>query len=309
VFAAFFSKLKRNKLSFLIGALFAVSLFVAVSCDDRQTRETPNVELRETTEKQNPEASVNRPAQTKFEQNLPAGLILPEPSDIVLSRILKDYGAIFVARGGVILPPKIMFENAEECAAWQASVPTSRENFGVVNVELQDAAMRALIAARNEMRSKNLNVTARGTWAARRDYADTVKIWLTRVVPGLAFWTQRGKISPAEAARIRSLAAPLQVAEILRLEANNIFFSKDFSKSILYSATAPGCSQHLSMLAIDLNENANPTVRRILAKHGWYQTVISDLPHFTFLGAAEEELPGLGLKKISKENRVYWIPE
>ena len=88
-----------------------------------------------------------------------------------------------------------------------------------------------------------------------------------------------------------------------------MFFSRDFSKSILYSATAPGASQHLSMLAVDLNENANPAVREVLARHGWFQTIVSDLPHFTFLGVAESDLPALGLKKIKKDNRVYWTPE
>ena len=100
---------------------------------------------------------------------------------------------------------------------WQNTVPKLQENFGV-NIELQEPAMRELLAARNEARQKNFGFTARGTWAARRDYRDTVKIWLTRVVPGLAFWTQKGKLSSAEAVRIRQLSPAAQIAEILRLE-------------------------------------------------------------------------------------------
>lgn len=307
--AAFSDKLKRNKLRLLSGVWLVGSILVGISCRDEQTSEPTNKDSTEMSEKQNSSPVLTtRRAFSKFEQNLPAGFPLPDASDFVLSRILKDYGAIFVARG-VIAPPKIMFESQEECATWQDTVSTRREKFGAVNIELQDRAMRALIAAREEMRGKSLNITARGTWAARRDYNDTVKIWLTRVNPGLVFWARRGKINSAEAERIRSLAPPLQIADILRLEAKNIFFSKDFSKSVLYSATPPGCSQHLSMLALDVNENANPAVRQILAKHGWFQTVVSDLPHFTFLGAAEEELPSLGLKKVSKDNRIYWIPD
>ena len=45
------------------------------------------------------------------------------------------------------------------------------------------------------------------------------------------------------------------------------------------------------MLAFDVNEFDNPRVREILAKHGWFQTVLSDLPHFTYLGLKEKDLP------------------
>ena len=62
------------------------------------------------------------------------------------------------------------------------------------------------------------------------------------------------------------------------------------------------------MLALDVKELENPQVRHILADHGWFQTVISDLPHFTYLGAKESDLPALGLKKVSDDGRTYWIP-
>ena len=88
-----------------------------------------------------------------------------------------------------------------------------------------------------------------------------------------------------------------------------MFFSKGFSKSILYSATAPGASQHLSMLAFDANEHGSAAVRQVLAKHGWFQTVAGDAPHFTFLGAAEADLPALGLKRTVQDNRTFWIPD
>jgi len=50
-------------------------------------------------------------------------------------------------------------------------------------------------------------------------------------------------------------------------------------------------------------------VREILAKHGWFQTVVSDLPHFTYLGIPENKLKNLGLKKITDDERVFWIPD
>ena len=63
------------------------------------------------------------------------------------------------------------------------------------------------------------------------------------------------------------------------------------------------------MLALDVTEHENSQARSILAKHGWYQTVVSDLPHFTFLGVAEADLPRLGLKKTTDGGRTFWIPE
>ena len=62
------------------------------------------------------------------------------------------------------------------------------------------------------------------------------------------------------------------------------------------------------MLALDVSEFENANVRRILADHGWFQTVASDLPHFTYLGVKESELPGLGLKKVTNAGRDFWVP-
>ena len=62
------------------------------------------------------------------------------------------------------------------------------------------------------------------------------------------------------------------------------------------------------MLAFDVKENENPKVRSILARHGWFQTVSSDTPHFTFLGVTEDQLPSLGLKKTTPAAHL-WIPD
>jgi hypothetical protein len=63
------------------------------------------------------------------------------------------------------------------------------------------------------------------------------------------------------------------------------------------------------MLAFDVNEFLNPRVRDVLAQNGWFQTVLSDLPHFTFLGLAEGELPGRGLKRVEFDSQTFWIPD
>jgi hypothetical protein len=63
------------------------------------------------------------------------------------------------------------------------------------------------------------------------------------------------------------------------------------------------------MLAFDVREFDQPEVRQILADHFWYQTVTSDLPHFTYLGASEPKLPSLGLKRLLNQGRAFYVPD
>jgi hypothetical protein len=116
-------------------------------------------------------------------------------------------------------------------------------------------------------------------------------------------------LSIEEASKVRSLSPIDQVSEVLRLEEEGIYFAKDLSKSILYSVAPPGASQHLSMLAFDVAEFQDARVREILAKHGWHQTVVSDLPHFTFLGRHEDELPAMGLRSVENAGQSFWVPD
>ncbi len=241
-----------------------------------------------------------------FEKNLPEDF--QKPTDETGKRILKDYGAVFVARGGSIPPKTAIFKDESAVSAFQSSLKTSSEKIGAFNIELQTPAMNALKEAIAEAKQSNLTITPRGEDSAKRTYGETVKLWASRVNPGLEHWVKKGKLQQAEADNIRNLSPFEQVAEIFKLEAQGMFFAKDLSKSIVYSVSPPGSSQHLSLLALDINEHDNKKVRDILAKHGWFQTIISDLPHFTFLGAKEAELPNLGLTKDENTDRVYWIP-
>ena len=124
----------------------------------------------------------------------------------------------------------------------------------------------------------------------------------------LDYWLSQGRLTAEQVTRLRSLPLSQQVAEVLELERSGIYFSKDLSKSILYSIAAPGTSQHIAMLAFDVTEFENSRVREILAKHGWFQTVLSDLPHFTFLGLKEKDLPKHGLRSVEINGQVFWIP-
>lgn len=241
-----------------------------------------------------------------FAANLPAGF--EQPTEDVGKRLLKEYGSVFVARGGATAPRTVIFKSEQEVTAFQSSLEKSSGQIGSHNLQLQTAAMNALKEAINEAKQSNLTITPRGADSAHRSYNETVELWASRVNPGLVHWVSKGKLQQSEANRIKSLSPFEQVPEIFKLEAEGMYFAKDLSKSIIYSVAPPGTSQHLSMLALDVSENDNAKVREILARHGWYQTVQSDLPHFTFLGAKEDELVKLGLKKVSDGGRTFWLP-
>jgi hypothetical protein len=231
------------------------------------------------------------------------------PTDSVSEKMLGEYGAFFIAGNGAISPNKVVFENEREVSDWQKNVKSSKAIIAGFEIELQTAAMKALKKAIKEAKENNLTITPRGADSARRSYAETVELWASRVIPALLHWVEKGKITESQAEKIRTLSPFEQVPEIFKLEAKGIFFSKDLSKSIIYSVAPPGTSQHLSMLALDVKEHADAEVRKILERHDWFQTVISDLPHFTFLGIPEKELEKLGLKKIIDDGRDFWIPD
>lgn len=259
------------------------------------------------------EPSLSRRSQRvtnqKFLNYLRNELSLPDDSDETSLRILSDYGAMFVVPDNIKVPPSCIFANEQEVQTFQNQATFITESIGGVKIELQPAAMNAFLAARAEAKQLKLDITPRGgSVAARRSYADTVRLWYTRVFPALKYWYKQGRLSRRQVQDLQQLSAPDQVSRILELEKNGLFFSKDLSKSILYSIAAPGSSQHNAMLALDVSQYTNEQVRRILAKHGWFQTVYSDLPHFTYLGLREDDLSARGLQAVKLGNQVFWIP-
>jgi hypothetical protein len=231
-------------------------------------------------------------------------------NDPVAQRVLADYGAMFVSSQKIMPPPVCVFTNEDEVTRFQQQAGHTAATIGDAEIELQPAAMQALLSARGRARTEALDITPRdGAEAARRSYADTVRLWNTRFLPGLDHWTALSRLSRAQADWLRQLPIQRQVAEVLELEKSGIFFSKDLSKSILYSIAAPGTSQHIAMLAFDVNEFQDARVREILAHHGWFQTVLSDRPHFTYLGLEEGVLPQRGLKRAEVSGQTFWIPD
>lgn len=232
------------------------------------------------------------------------------PDDATARRVLEEYGAMFVAAEEVCVPPACVFTSDEEVRAFQRAATVRTEAFGADVIELQPAAMAALVAARADALAAGLLISPRGgAEAARRGFGDTLRLWDSRFLPALDYWClERRRVAPEQAASLRALTPWEQVAAALTLEQEGIFFSKDFAKSVLYSVAPPGASQHLSMLAFDVAEFRDPPVREILARRGWFQTVRSDLPHFTYLGLDEAELPAHGLRRIEADGQVFWVP-
>jgi hypothetical protein len=232
------------------------------------------------------------------------------PADETARRVLADYGAMFVAGEDVMPPPTCVFTSEEQVQQFQTAAQPSGATIAGARVELQPAAMDALLKARRKAHAEGLDITPRdGAEAARRSYADTLRLWNTRFLPALDHWQKKGRLTPSQVVRLQGLTVERQTREVLELEKEGIFFSKDFSKSVLYSIAAPGTSQHVAMLAFDVIEFQNARVREILGEHGWFQTVLSDLPHFTFLGLERSELPQRGLKPIEVAGQTFWIPD
>jgi hypothetical protein len=231
------------------------------------------------------------------------------PSDSVARRVLEEYGAIFMADKKVKIPPVCIFTSESQVEKFQEEADYITETIAGADIELQPEAMKALLKAREDAQKEGLDITPRdGAEAARRSYQESLELWNTRFLPALDYWLEQGRLTEQQVEQLKSLPLHTQIAHVLELEKNGIYFSKDLSKSILYSIAAPGTSQHIAMLAFDVNEFLEPRVREILAQRGWFQTVLSDLPHFTFLGLKEKDLPKNGLRSVEVDGQKFWIP-
>jgi len=229
--------------------------------------------------------------------------------DALAGRVLEEYGAMFVAEG-VRLPHVCVFETEEEVEGFQRAAGWGTAELAGVVVELQPPALDALLRAREEARARGLSISPRGgAEAARRNFEDSLRLWRSRCDPALEHWCAQGRLEVSEAERVRLLPLREQVAAVLELERAGLFFSKDLSKSILRSVAAPGASQHLAMLAFDAVEFEDARVRETLARHGWFQTVLTDLPHFTYLGMDETQLHTRGLRRVEEFGQTFWVPD
>jgi len=230
-------------------------------------------------------------------------------TDVVSAKVLKEYGAMFVAGDSVTIPTKCVFENEDQVTKFQGALELSTVNIAGTKITLQKGAMTALLDAINAAKDKGISITPRGgSIAGLRNYGDTLRLWNSRFYPALDHWTARGKISKDDSKAARAFAAHEQVPKVLEWEKQSIWFSTNFDRSILSSVAAPGTSQHLSGLALDVSQFADARVRAILREFWWFQTVEDDTPHFTYLGRPEEELENFGLISKSKNGYKFWVP-
>ncbi|MEZ5428239.1 MAG: hypothetical protein R2747_18360 [Pyrinomonadaceae bacterium] len=276
--------------------VFAIFLLIGAVSAQTKTVETPNfIELIK--------EKLHKSYRIKLSQ------ICPIETNLAARRVFYDYGAIFVSNNGGKLPARCIFQNENQVSEFQGGIPSQTENIGGVTITLQKPAMEALIEARRDAAQKGLSITPRGgSIAGSRSFEDTYRLWNSRFLPALNYWVKRGKISRAEAEEAKAMGIQEQVARVLEWEEKGFYFSTGFNKSILYSVAAPGASQHIFRLALDIQQFGDKRVRDILSEHGWFQTVKSDLPHFTYLGVNKEKLPSLGLIRVSSGGQTFWIP-
>lgn len=249
------------------------------------------------------------------ERNLPPSASYLRPSykcavdsDAFASRVFAEYGALIVA-SGVQAPDRCIFEDEKAVTTFQERLKTSSVPIRGTLIELQQAAMLALLDAQAEASLANRRITPLdGVIAGKRSMSDTIRLWNSRFSPALNYWVRKGRISPKEAEAVRGAQIADQVRRVIDWERQGLYFSTGFSRSIFSSVAPPGTSQHLSMLALDVVEYHDRTVVSILNSHGWYQTVVNDEPHFTFLGLPETELPSKGLKPVIKRGSKFWVP-
>lgn len=236
--------------------------------------------------------------------------VCPIDSDPIAMRVFKGYGAMFAASDSVIIPPKCILSSEAEVAAFQKGLSTKTSMINGFTIELQEAAMNGLLKAVEEAQARGLRITPLdGSIAGKRNFADTVRIWNSRFLPALNYWVSRKKITRTDADATRKMNLPDQIKQVMEWESKGFYFSTGKNQTIFVSVAPPGTSQHLSMLAFDIEQAGNSRVRAILNRHGWFQTVANDDPHFTYLGLPEAELPRRGLISVVKNGYKFWIPK
>src|SRR5215831_1336472 len=134
--------------------------------------------------------------------------------DVVARRVLHDYGAMFVAADSVLPPPACVFTSEEQVKQIQEQAGWNAEKIGSATIELQPAAMDALLRARTVAANEGLNISPRdGAEGAGRNYADTVRLWNSRFLPALDHWQRAGRLAADQADRLLGLPINQQVAE------------------------------------------------------------------------------------------------
>lgn len=237
------------------------------------------------------------------------GALCPVDSNIVAARVLREYGSMFVAGDSVELPDTCMFGGEAGVKRFQKQLKTKTVYSGGIPITLQLQAADGLQASIEQAAREGFSIRPLdGAIAGSRSYGDTLMLWNGRFFRALDYWTRHGRLTAADRDAISRVDLEKRIEMIIEWEARGIYFSTDRTRSIFTSTAPPGASQHLSMIAFDVVEYGQPTVREILNSNGWFQTVVDDPPHFTYLGLHEGELPGRGLQLVARGSHRYWVP-
>ena len=237
------------------------------------------------------------------------GTLCPVDSNVVAARVMREYGSMFVAGDSIELPDTCMFGGEPEVKRFQKKLKTKTVYSGGLPITLQLKAAEGLQASIEQAALEGFSIRPLdGAIAGSRSYGDTLMLWNGRFFRALDYWTRRGSLTAEDRDAISRVDLQKRIEMIIEWEARGIYFSTDRTRSIFTSTAPPGASQHLSMIAFDVVEYGQPTVREILNSNGWFQTVVGDPPHFTYLGLHEGELARRGLQLIARGSHRYWVP-
>ncbi|MEH2173937.1 D-alanyl-D-alanine carboxypeptidase family protein [Nostoc sp.] len=193
---------------------------------------------------------------------------IPQPGTYEYT-LLRSYGAVFVNPDiGIKLPPKDIFANEQETQEFQATLTMGHVD-GTNDCSLQKSAADALNKARIQQQIPLKS--GYGSGDCTRTFNTNLRFWHKYANDRVLAKVQQGKET-----KILGLVAP------------------------------PGTSQHLWGLAIDLRVGSKEQ-RKALNQNGWFQTVENDVPHWTYVGLSEENLPQFGFKKQAIRGITYWI--
>lgn len=183
--------------------------------------------------------------------------------------LLRSYGAVFVnPSNDVKVPSKVLLSTEEETNEFQTQLKLEKV-VGTNDCYLQKAAAEALNKARTQ---QNIPLkSGYGKSDCTRNFATNLRFWQKYANNKTLEQVKQGK-----------------------------------ETAILGVVAPPGASQHLWGLAIDLGVS-NPKQRQILNQNGWFQTVVKDVPHWTYLGIPAEDLPKFGFKNQVVQGITYWL--
>jgi len=181
--------------------------------------------------------------------------------------LLRSYGTVFINQESEIkLPEKVILDDEIETQSFQDKI-----NIDLVNGTEECYLQKPAVAALNKAKElENIRLKSGYAGDCLRNFATNLRFWNKYANRETLTQVKAGKET-----KILGLVAP------------------------------PGTSQHLWGLAIDL-EILTPSQKQILNENGWFQTVVNDLPHWTYLGWREEDLPKFGLQQKIIQGIKYW---